>query len=143
MKKIKTGFSMVELLFVMAVMAALAAIAIPSMSASKDSAILTSMKSDTRNAISAMQAAYVDEQDYTSIAAADTAYTDTNDNGKTQELVTDGIKLSVSDGNTITFTTVSADKFVVEVSNGTLTGKKIVFDTETGKIKTTSSNGSD
>ena len=142
MKKIKTGFSMVELLFVMAVMAALAAIAIPSMSASKDSAILTSMKSDTRNAISAMQAAYVDEQDYTSIAKVNTAYKDSNDDGKTQELVSKGIKLSVSEGNTITFSTVSADKFVVKVTNGTLNGKTIVFDTETGKIKTTSGNGS-
>jgi len=48
-------------LFVMAVMAALAAIAIPSMSASQDSAILTSMKADTRTLIHEYQVAMLNE----------------------------------------------------------------------------------
>jgi len=61
MKKTRSAFSMVELLFVMAVMAALAAIAIPSMSASQDSAILTSMKADTRTLIHEYQVAMLNE----------------------------------------------------------------------------------
>jgi len=56
MKKIKTGFSMVELLFVMAVMAGLAAIAIPNLASSGDSARFTSMKSDTLNLIAVVEA---------------------------------------------------------------------------------------
>jgi len=47
MKNKKFGFSMVELLFVMAIMAALAAIAIPKLQDSSKAVVLTSMKSDT------------------------------------------------------------------------------------------------
>ena len=58
MKK-KKGFSMVELLFVMAVMAALAAIAIPQMQASTEAAALTSMDADIHNARIAYEAAKI------------------------------------------------------------------------------------
>ena len=56
MKKIKTGFSMVELLFVMAVMAALAAIAIPNLSGGQDAATATALKSDAKNFINTVNA---------------------------------------------------------------------------------------
>jgi prepilin-type N-terminal cleavage/methylation domain-containing protein len=54
-KKIRNGFSMVELLFVMLIMAGLAAIAIPNLSAGEKSSVITSMTSDTKNMISAVK----------------------------------------------------------------------------------------
>lgn len=62
--KNKKGFSMVELLFVMAVMAALAAIAIPQMQASANAAELTSLKSDMLNAIQAKGNAAIQADNY-------------------------------------------------------------------------------
>ncbi len=52
----KKGFSMIELLFVMVILASLAAIAIPSMSSGTESATLTSMRSDAKNMINAINA---------------------------------------------------------------------------------------
>ena len=59
MKKSKKGFSMVELLFVMAVIATLAAIAIPVMENSEKAAALTSMNEDIHNAKTAYEAAKI------------------------------------------------------------------------------------
>ena len=52
---IKKGFSMVELLFVMVILAALAAIAIPNMSSGTDSANRTAMRSDLTNALNLIE----------------------------------------------------------------------------------------
>lgn len=140
MKKIKSGFSMVELLFVMAVMAALAAIAIPSMSASSDSAALTSMKSDAKHTIADLQAGYVDNQDY-SLVVTGSAFTDSDGDGKSDAVATNAVNgktISVSKNNTITITTDGArpDQFIVSVANSTLSGKFINFDTTAdGKIQ--------
>ncbi len=48
-KNFKKAFSMIELLFVMVILAALAAIAIPNMSSGTEAATLTAMKSDAKN----------------------------------------------------------------------------------------------
>ena len=50
-KKMKKGFTLVELIIVMVILGALAAIAIPKMSGSTDGAVIASVKSDLRTAI--------------------------------------------------------------------------------------------
>ena len=50
-RNMRKGFSMIEMLFVMVIMAGLAAIAIPAMSDSDESTKLASMKEDARNTI--------------------------------------------------------------------------------------------
>lgn len=54
-KLVKKGFSMIELLFVMGIIGALAAIAIPNLEKSGDSATFTALKSDARNFINTVQ----------------------------------------------------------------------------------------
>jgi len=145
MKKIKNGFSMVELLFVMAIMAALAAIAIPSLSAGSDSATLTSMKSDAQNTITTLQSAYVDTQDYTQVSpAAQTDYEDTTGDGFADtNTLTSGQNLALSKGNVVTITTGTVDQngnasndcFTISVANPKL-AKTVDFDScNDGKIQ--------
>jgi prepilin-type N-terminal cleavage/methylation domain-containing protein len=59
MKKMRNGFSMVELLFVMVIMTGLAAIAIPALKSGTKSEVATSIKSDLRNSIDFMNAVIV------------------------------------------------------------------------------------
>jgi len=145
MKKIKNGFSMVELLFVMAIMAALAAIAIPSLSAGSDSATLTSMKSDAQNTISTLQSAYVNTQDYTEISDGSSVvdYTDDNDDGFADTDLDSGQHIAISKGNTVSIETGTAneageqsnDCFIVTVSNPKIE-EKIAFDScNDGKLQ--------
>lgn len=136
MKKVRSGFSMVELLMVMAVMAVLAAIAIPNMGASQDSATLTSMKSDARNAISELQAGYADTQSYYDVTGGTPNY-EAGDNGLSKNPLGNGNYLSLSKDNTVYITTSPADpsNFVISVSNPGLPDKFVNFDTSTdGKI---------
>jgi len=121
MKKIKSGFSMVELLFVMAVMAALAAIAIPSMSASQDASTLTSMKSDIRNAINTVQGGAVDSAgDFTQVFTAGD-FTEVGETGLTAALDS-GDKLVISAGNKITLADgTDSSCFSVKVTHAGLT----------------------
>jgi len=147
MKKIKNGFSMVELLFVMAIMAALAAIAIPSLSSGSDSATLTSMKSDAQNTISTLQATYVDTMDYSKIIPED--YTDViddpddNDGFADDEIGENGdIKVALSKGNKITLTAgdnggdYPESCFVLKIKNDNLENKVIKFSScDDGKIQ--------
>jgi len=101
MKKMKKAFSMVELLFVMAIMAALAAIAIPQLSSSKDAEILVAMQNDAKNAITTMNSVYSQTLDYTLISEKNKSirYSDAG-NGLSNPLLT-GDKFSVSKDNTI------------------------------------------
>lgn len=54
MKKIRNGFSMIELLFVMVIVAALITIAVPVFNSANKAEAITSMKSDMRNYINVM-----------------------------------------------------------------------------------------
>ena len=70
----KKGFTLVELLFVMAIISILAGIGISQMSGSTDAAMKVAMKSDVRSAITAAQIEFSNNQSYVA-----SSYTSTND----------------------------------------------------------------
>jgi len=77
----KHGFSMIELLFAMIIMAALAAIAIPSLKSGTDSASYTALRSDTANFLSIAQADYANELTFVASDGGSDGFTDTDDDG--------------------------------------------------------------
>ncbi|MFQ5745614.1 MAG: type IV pilin protein [Gemmatimonadota bacterium] len=64
------GFTLIELLIVVVIIGILAAIAIPQFASTKQKAFDATAKSDVRNAMSAMEAYYADNQVYATAALA-------------------------------------------------------------------------
>ncbi|MCK9372443.1 MAG: type II secretion system GspH family protein [Sulfuricurvum sp.] len=122
MKNVKKGFTLVELLFVMAIIAILAGFAIANLKDSTRVATENSMKNDAKNAITQQQTYFAGNQEYTDLAAANGAWIDANNGMVTS---TDGVKFTVSKGNVIE-TTGNIDcgdstvGFSVEITNATL-----------------------
>lgn len=69
MLKNQKGFTLIELLVVVAIIGILAAIAIPQFSAYREQAYCASLESDVKNTVTALEAAYAENQDYTTLAA--------------------------------------------------------------------------
>ncbi len=65
MKNMQKGFTLIELMIVVAIIAILAAIAIPKFANTKDKAYITAMKSDLRNMVTAEEAFFSDSSKYT------------------------------------------------------------------------------
>ena len=121
MKKVKSGFSMVELLFVMAVMAALAAIAIPSLSGGSDSAKVTALKSDARTFVTTtVPAEALLNDNQVIIASAALANGDTYGNNT--------LKLSNNVSITMTDESATCDQgYSIEVKDSTFAAKKVTY----------------
>jgi len=60
----RKGFTLIELLIVVVIIGILAAIAIPKFANTKEKAVVASMKSDLRNLVTAQEAFFSDNQDY-------------------------------------------------------------------------------
>lgn len=146
-KIVKNGFSMIELLFVMVILAALAAIAIPSMSSGTDSANLTGMKSDARNLQTLLVSKYINSQDFTEVITAGD-YVDADNDGFADTTLADGTKLPITKGNTITLgladcngNGTNEDGYTISVANDSYKAATIEFNSCTdGKIITKSVN---
>ena len=126
-RNMKKGFSMIELLFAMIIMAALAAIAIPSLSSGTGSAKMSSMKSDARNAVpnAAMVISGANGSE-----PVDSAFPKEFTEGQEEFY---GVTFSVSKDNKLTFDlngnctngfTLSVD----DVSDPQITDKTVVYD---------------
>lgn len=133
MTKLRKGFTLVELLFVMAIIAILAGFAIANLKDSSKTAAISAMKNDARTAIAIQQTYFAENQAYDNADGAGDA------NGV---LVGDnGAKFSVSNNDTLT--TASKDcgdgtiGFTVKVVNPTnVPGKQVSYDSCTdGKIQ--------
>lgn len=108
---IRKGFSMVELLFVMVILAALAAIAIPNMSSGANSAAMVSMQSDSKNLISLILSEYAKTGDLTQVIPAQTesceskllegttCFKDSNNDGTSETELLTGAKVVLSQDN--------------------------------------------
>lgn len=108
---IKKGFSMVELLFVMVVLAALAAIAIPNMSSGANSAALVSVQSDSKNLMSLILSEYSKTGDLSQVIPTQTeaceskllegttCFKDLNADGISETKLLTGAKVALSKDN--------------------------------------------
>jgi len=112
---------MVELLFVMAVMAALAAIAIPNLTGANDSAKVTAMKSDASTFVTTIVPAEANLNDNQVIIASDSLA-----NGDTYGNNT--LKLSKNVSITMADESATCDQgYSIEVKDSTFDSKKVTY----------------
>ncbi len=122
MRKKNRGVSLIEILFVMAVMTLLASIAIPSYVEDRETIILATLRVDTVNAIDNLKNKRDTVDSFAEIVG--TGYqSDSNGTGETTLKTLNGTKFSLTKGNTInvtvsTFVGVDCiDGFVLKISN--------------------------
>ena len=119
MNKNQEGFTLIELMIVIAIIGILAAIAIPQFSAYRTRSFNSAAAADIRNAATAQEAYFVDNQDYCATIANLTGSTYglyTSDN------VTVAITAATTSGYTMTSSHSSGDKtYTLSGPGGTLT----------------------
>lgn len=86
----KYGFTLIELLIVMVIIGLLATIAIPKFAASKEKALLTSMKADLRNLATQQESYSIEHNAYTTNFPATIYTVTTGVTGPTISLTGDG-----------------------------------------------------
>jgi type IV pilus assembly protein PilA len=103
----QAGFTLIELLIVIAIIAILAAIAIPQFLKYKQGAYLDSIRSDVKNAVTAMESYQAANGQYPTLPVTTTAGPVSWNLG-TNAAVTTGGDLNVSKGNIISITADSS-----------------------------------
>ena len=98
-KKDQKGFTLIELMIVIAIIGILAAIAIPQFASYRKRAYNGAAQADLKNAATAQEAYYVDNQTYTTTTGAT------------------GINLTTSEGVTVTVTAADADDYTITASH--------------------------
>ena len=146
---LRQGFTLVELLFVMAIIAILAGFAIANLKDSSKTATVNSMKNDARNAIAVEQTYFAEHQAYDSAdcsayASGYNAYDTGKCQGDDQAGTGTPIEISVSKGNEVVAGTKDCGDgtkgFTLNVTN-TQYGDNVTFDSCTnGKIVYTAGN---
>lgn len=99
-KKIKKALSMIELLFVMLILAALTAIAIPSMSENEKSVKQIALMTDLKEANKMVVQEFMNNQTFSGAVGV---YVDSDNNGLADTNM-NGTPFHISQGNTITIT---------------------------------------
>ena len=124
------GFTLIELMIVVAIIGILAAIAIPQFAAYRERGYIASMQADANSVRLAEEAYYADKQEYKE--STDPAK-DLKDYGL--KSLTPGNKVKVEAGGSKDIKT----SFKVTVTSDKVTGKQVVYDSDTGKTTTTTS----
>lgn len=109
----KKGFSMIELLFVMVILAALTAIAIPNISGGERAAAITSMHSDMKNIINLVNRQFIETQSYgkiTKVNGSPVLVGGDSINGFAEYPFIDGTKIPLSKDNRVWIDTHSLDE---------------------------------
>jgi prepilin-type N-terminal cleavage/methylation domain-containing protein len=132
-RKKEGGFTLVELMIVVAIIGILAAIAIPQFAAYRERGFIASMQADCKMVTTAEEAYYADTNNNTYVALDGV----TSETAAASALGPYGLK-TLSSGNSVTVAAVTdiAKDYKITVTNPTRTAKTTTYQSDTGVTET-------